>query len=96
MTLYRTSGKTREPADLPPPDDDRVILWLALVISLLGLLPRIGSSEAWGAEPSLALIIAVGSASQLAREAWKAFRRRRRSRISLRAALRDNRRTGHK
>ncbi|HUS64028.1 MAG TPA: hypothetical protein VMZ28_05770 [Kofleriaceae bacterium] len=52
-------------------DDDRIILWLALVISLLGLVPKLIARGRWGAEPTLALLIAAGSSVLL----W----RRRRS-----------------
>ena len=45
--------------------DDRIILWLALVVSLLGLLPKLIARGRWGAEPTLALLIAAGSAVML-------------------------------
>ena len=93
MTPYRTSGKPGKPEDPPPIDDDRVILCFALVIAILGLIPRIGSSSPWGAEPTLALIIAIGSVLALVRDGLRALRRRRRSRASRKAALRANRRT---
>jgi hypothetical protein len=48
-------------------DDDRIILWLALVIALMGLVPRLLVRGHWGAEPSLALLIAVGSVAMLVR-----------------------------
>lgn len=64
MTPYRTSGRppaAPEPPGEPPVDDDRIILWLALVISLLGLVPKLIARGRWGAEPTLALLIAAGS-----------------------------------
>ena len=65
MTPYRASGRpppAPEPPGEPPADDDRIILWLALIISLLGLVPKLIVRGRWGAEPSLALLIATGSA----------------------------------
>lgn len=47
------------------PDDDRIILWLALVIAMMGLVPRLFVRGPWGPEPTLALFIAAGSAALL-------------------------------
>jgi hypothetical protein len=73
VTPYRASAgppPRPETADEPPPDDDHVILWLALVISLLGLVPKLITRGPWGAEPTLALLIAVSSTVLLVRGRW--------------------------
>jgi hypothetical protein len=59
-------------------DDDPVILWLALVVSLLGLVPRMFASGRWGAEPTVALLIAGASTALLLRRARRIRRERRR------------------
>jgi hypothetical protein len=64
MTPYRERWQAPEPER--PPDDDAMILWVALVISLLGLVPRLIAGGAWRAEASVALLIAVSSAALLA------------------------------
>lgn len=76
MTPYRTSGMKLAPRHEPEPgpDDDPVILWLALAVSLLGLVPRLFSRGSWGAEPTMALLIAATSSTLLVRRAWRARR----------------------
>jgi len=59
------------------PDDDPVILWLALAVSLLGLVPRLFEHGSWGAEPTIALLIAGASSTLLIRRAWRARRARK-------------------
>ncbi len=59
------------------PDDDPVILWLALAVSLLGLVPRLFSRGSWGAEPTIDLLIAGTSSTLLIRRAWRARRSRK-------------------
>ena len=80
MTPYRTSGMS--PASPPEPqlgpDDDPVILWLALVVSLLGLVPRLISRGSWGAEPTIALLVAGTSSTLLVRRTVRRRRERRR------------------
>jgi hypothetical protein len=65
-------ARRREPE--PGPDDDPIILWLALAVSLLGLVPRLFSRGHWGAEPTIALLIAGASGTLLIRRAWRARR----------------------
>lgn len=79
MTPYRTSAATPPSPDGPElgPDDDPVILAVALIVSLLGLVPRLLAGGAWGAEPTIALLIAGTSSTLLARRAWRARRARR-------------------
>lgn len=57
--------------------DDRLVLWVALLVSLLGLTSRLSDSSPWGAEPTIALLIAIGSAIQLGRYGLLALRRKR-------------------
>lgn len=80
MTPYRTSSGSPAPRREPEagPDDDPIILWLALVVSLLGLVPRLFSRGSWGAEPTLALLVAGASATLLIRRALRARREKRR------------------
>ena len=80
MTPYRTSGMTpaKRPAPDPTPDDDPVILWLALVVALLGLVPRLFARDSWGAEPTIALLVAGASSTLLLRRAWRGRREKRR------------------
>ena len=80
MTPYRTSGMppVRPPEPELGPDDDPVILWLALVVSLLGLVPRLISRGSWGAEPTIALLVAGTSSTLLVRRAVRRRRERRR------------------
>ena len=80
MTPYRTSGLGPDPHPEPErsPDDDPVILWLALVVSLLGLVPRLFTRGSWGAEPTIALLVAGASATLLVRRARRARREKRR------------------
>ena len=59
------------------PDDDPVILWLALAVSLLGLVPRLFERGSWGAEPTIALLIAGASSTLLIRRAWRTRRARK-------------------
>jgi hypothetical protein len=66
------------PEPEPGPDDDPVILWLALVVSLLGLVPRLFSHGSWGAEPTIALLVAGTSATLLIRLTLRRRRERRR------------------
>ncbi|HEU5055760.1 MAG TPA: hypothetical protein VFU21_04520 [Kofleriaceae bacterium] len=79
MTPYRTSGASRSvrPEPEPGPDDDPVILWLALVVSLLGLVPRLLVRGSWGAEPTLALLVAGASGTLLVRRAFRSRREKR-------------------
>lgn len=79
MTPYRTSGvgPARVPEPEPGPDDDPIILWLALLVSLLGLVPRLFTRGGWGAEPTIALIIAGASTTLLVRRARRARHDRR-------------------
>jgi len=80
VTPYRTSGMKLAPRPEPElgPDDDPVILWLALAVSLLGLIPRLFSRGSWGAEPTIALLIAGTSSTLLVRRGWRARRARKR------------------
>ena len=80
MTPYRTSAGGPAPRPEPDlgPDDDPIILWLALVVSLLGLVPHLLSRGSWGAEPTIACLIAATSGTLLVRRAWRARRERRR------------------
>jgi hypothetical protein len=80
VTPYRTSAGDAEPRPDPDggPDDDPIILWLALVVSLLGLVPRLLARGSWGAEPTLALLVAGTSATLLIRRARRARREKRR------------------
>ena len=69
--------------DPPPepelgPDDDPIILCLALMVSLLGLVPPLFTAGAWGAEPTIALLVATTSATLLVRRAWRRRSERRR------------------
>jgi hypothetical protein len=57
---------------------DPVILWLSLVVSLLGLVPRILSLGIWGAEPTIALLVAGTSSTLLVRRTVRRRRERRR------------------
>jgi len=78
MSPYRSH--CRPPSQHPneePAGDDRIVLWVALLVSLLGLIPRISATTPWGAEPTLALLIALGSALQLLRYALGGRRRSR-------------------
>lgn len=79
MTPYRTSGMKLAPRPEPElgPDDDPVILWLALAVSLLGLVPHLFAGGSWGAEPTIALLIAGASSTLLLRRAWRARRARK-------------------
>ena len=79
MTPYRTSGMNLAPRPEPElgPDDDPVILWLALAVSLLGLVPRLFEHGSWGAEPTIALLIAGASSTLLIRRAWRTRRARK-------------------
>jgi len=68
VTPYRISGESPAPREPESgPDDDPVILWIALVVSLLGLIPRLLDGGSWGAEPTIALLIASTSAALLVR-----------------------------
>ena len=79
MTPYRTStSEAGRPEPEPGPDDDPIILWLALVVSLLGLVPRLLARGSWGAEPTLALLVAGASSSLLVRRGLRSRRERRR------------------
>jgi hypothetical protein len=80
VTPYRTSAGPPPPPQEPEsgPDDDPVILWLALAVSLLGLVPRILAGGAWGAEPTIALLVAGTSSTLLVRRVWRTRRARRR------------------
>jgi hypothetical protein len=80
VTPYRTSGMppARPPEPELGPDDDPVILWLALVVSLLGLVPRLISRGSWGAEPTIALLVAGTSSTLLVRRTVRRRRERRR------------------
>jgi len=77
VTPYRTSAGSPTPNREPElgPDDDPVLLWLALVVSLLGLIPRLLAHGSWGAEPTIALLIASTSAALLIRRGWRGRRR---------------------
>jgi hypothetical protein len=73
MSPYRSDGRPeRGRPDAPPPDadDDGVILWIALVVALVGLAPQLGARGAWGAEPTVALAIALASGIALLRRAY--------------------------
>jgi hypothetical protein len=79
VTPYRTSDASRRrPEPEPGADDDPVILWLALVVSLLGLVPRLLVRGSWGAEATLALLVAGVSSTLLVRHAWRSRREGRR------------------
>lgn len=81
MHPYRRSSA---PPERQPPEeddasgDDRLVLWVALLVSLMGLVPRISQSRAWGAEPTIALLVALGSGFQLGRYGLVALWRRMR------------------
>ena len=73
---YRISSGPDLPAE-PPPEgsDDRVILWVGLVVGAVACVPQLFSGLTWGAQPTLGLLVMLTCAGLLARDYLALLRR---------------------
>jgi len=88
---YRTTIAPEPPADPPPGgSDDRVILWVGLVVGAVACVPQVLSGVKWGAQPTIGLLVMLTCTGLLTRDYLSLLRRRLRARRAARSVRRDH------
>lgn len=75
MNPYRSRGKPPLGPDQVR-DDEQVVLWIAFFVGILPAVFAIGRGIAWGAEPTIGLLVAVLAGTGLMVKARDAIRER--------------------
>lgn len=64
---YRTPPELQPPERPTRPHEEIVLAWALLAIGAVRVVVAIANGEVWGAEPTLAMLLAMGGIGMLAR-----------------------------